>query len=203
MFPPPRHDGRRRLGRTAGAASEAEALLADPLNSAADLFWAVQSGIVTSRVAPSRDSSNSALWWGAAAFTAAVRSANELTGVPSTESSTSPSTIPALAAALPASTLRTIRPRSEPILSAVADPGETGRNTTPRRDPWCATREGGPDGLGGPDGVSGGLTIEASTGFGACCCSRKAREAPQRRRETSASETAFPPVRAFPHRCQK
>ncbi len=135
MFLPPRHDGRRRLGQIAGAAREAKELLADPLDSAADLFWAVQSGIVTSRVAPSRDISNSALWWGAATFTAAVRSDNELTGVPSTESNTSPSTIPALAAAPPARTLRTIRPRSEPILSAVADPGETGRNTTPRREP--------------------------------------------------------------------
>ena len=142
-----------------------QTLLADLPDSAADLFWALQSGIVTSRVAPSRDISNSALWWGAASFTAAVRSANELTGVPSTENNTSPSIIPALAAAPPASTLRTIRPRSEPILSAVADPGETGRNTTPRRVPWCATREGGPDGLGGVGGLGGGLTIAASTGF--------------------------------------
>src|SRR5208283_4059242 len=134
-------------------------------DSAAVSFWAPQSGIVTSRVAPSRDISNSALWWGAAAFTAAVRSANELTGVPSTESNTSPSTIPALAAAPPARMLRTIRPRSEPILSAVADPGETGRNTTPRRVPWCATREGGPNGLGGVGGLGGGLTIAAPTGF--------------------------------------
>ena len=94
-----------------------------------------QSGIVMSSGTPSRDISNSALWWGAAEFKAAVSSAKELTGVPSTESNTSPSTIPALAPAPPASTLRTIRPRSESILSPVADPGETGRNTTPRREP--------------------------------------------------------------------
>jgi hypothetical protein len=98
---------------------------------------------MTSRVAPSRDISNSALWWGAAAFTAAVRSSKELTGVPSTESNTSPLTIPALAAAPPATTVLTIRPRSESILSAVADPGATGRNTAPMREPSCATRDGG------------------------------------------------------------
>jgi len=38
MFLPPRHDGRRRLGQIAGAAREAKELLADPLDSAADLF---------------------------------------------------------------------------------------------------------------------------------------------------------------------
>ena len=106
---------------------------------------------MTSRVAPSRDISNSALWWGAAAFTAAVRSAKELTGAPSTESNTSPFTIPALAAVPPATTVLTTKPRSESILSAVADPGATGRNTAPMREPSCAMRDG--EVAGGPAGL--------------------------------------------------
>ena len=81
--------------------------------TAAGFFWEPQSGIVMSSGTPSRDISNSALWWGAAAFTAAVRSAKDLTGAPSTESNTSPSIIPAMAPAPPATTLWTIRPRSE------------------------------------------------------------------------------------------
>jgi hypothetical protein len=44
-------------------------------------------------------------------------------------------------------------------LSAVADPGATGRNTAPMREPSCATRDGGVAG-----GLAG-LTIAASTGF--------------------------------------
>jgi hypothetical protein len=122
-------------------------------------FTRIHKGIVTSRATPSRDISNCALCWGAAAFTAAVRSAKELTCVPSTESNTSPFTIPAFAAVPPATTVVTIRPRSESILSAVADPGATGTNPAPMREPSCATRGGG------AGARAGGLTIGALTGF--------------------------------------
>ena len=117
------------------------------------LFWASQSGIVSSRSAPFRDISNSALWWGAAAFTPAVsidRCAVDRKQYVALQ-------YPASAVAPPASTLRTISPRSDSIFNAVEDPSETGRNTTPRREPWCATRGGWPEGLGC------GLTIGAST----------------------------------------
>src|SRR5215469_5608850 len=94
---------------------------------------------------------------------AAVRSAKEFTGVPSTESNRSPFAIPALAAAPPVTTLPTINPRSESTLSAVADPGATGKNTAPLRVPSCATRDGGvtAEFIGG---VAGATTAE-STGF--------------------------------------